>query len=79
MAASLAKKSTSEFGSGTLTPTNFTDPAVMLGASSALLQGKIMRGGMGTGMPEFGSLYTDEELWGMVAYVRTFLFQSLSK
>ena len=46
----------------------------MLSAPDALLQGKILRGGMGTGMPEFGSLYTDEELWAMVSYLRTFLF-----
>ena len=54
-------------------PADLTDPAHMLAASDALLQGKILRGGMGTGMPEFGSLYTDEELWAMVAYVRSFL------
>lgn len=29
---------------------------------------------MGTGMPEFGSLYTDKEQWAMIAYLRTFLF-----
>ncbi len=55
-------------------PADFTDAAAMLAASDALLQGKLLRGGMGTGMPEFGSLYTDEELWAMIAYVRTFLF-----
>lgn len=55
-------------------PADFTDPAHMLAASDALLQGKLLRGGMGTGMPEFGSLYTDEELWALVAYLRTFLF-----
>lgn len=55
-------------------PADFTDAAHMLAASDALLQGKLLRGGMGTGMPEFGSLYTDEELWAMVAYLRTFLF-----
>jgi mono/diheme cytochrome c family protein len=46
----------------------------MLAASDALLQGKLLRGGMGTGMPEFGSLYSDEEQWAMIAYLRTFLF-----
>jgi mono/diheme cytochrome c family protein len=55
-------------------PADFTDPGQMLSASDALLQGKLLRGGMGTGMPEFGSLYTDEELWAMVAYLRQFLF-----
>jgi cytochrome c oxidase subunit 2 len=53
---------------------DFTDAGQMLSASDALLQGKLLRGGMGTGMPEFGSLYTDEQLWAMVSYLRTFLF-----
>ena len=55
-------------------PADFTDPGQMLSASDAVLQGKILRGGMGTGMPEFGSLYTDDEMWAMAAYVRTFMF-----
>ena len=55
-------------------PLDFTDTGVMLAASDALLQGKLLRGGMGTGMPEFGSLYSDEELWAMITYLRTFLF-----
>ena len=56
-------------------PANFTDPGHMLAVSDVLLQGKLLRGGMGTGMPEFGSLYTDDELWAMVAYLRMFLFE----
>ena len=55
-------------------PADFSDPAHMLAASDVLLQGKLLRGGMGTGMPEFGSLYSDEEQWAMVAYLRMFLF-----
>jgi mono/diheme cytochrome c family protein/plastocyanin len=55
-------------------PADFTDPGHMLSASDALLHGKLLRGGMGTGMPEFGSLYTDQELWAMVSYLRTYLF-----
>jgi high-affinity iron transporter len=53
-------------------PANFTDLSLTLSASDVVLQGKLLRGGMGTGMPEFGSLYTDEELWALVAYVRSF-------
>jgi high-affinity iron transporter len=53
-------------------PANFTDASQMLGASDALLQGKVLRGGMGTGMPEWGSLYDDAELWNVVAFLRTF-------
>jgi mono/diheme cytochrome c family protein/plastocyanin len=56
-------------------PSDFTDAGMMLAASDARLQGKLLRGGMGTGMPEFGSLYTDEELWALIAYLRTFLFK----
>jgi mono/diheme cytochrome c family protein/plastocyanin len=56
-------------------PANFTDASRILAMSDAALQGKILRGGMGTGMPEFGSLYTDDELWTLVAYIRTFVFQ----
>lgn len=55
-------------------PADFTDSGMMLAASDVRLQGKLIRGGMGTGMPEFGSLYTDEELWAMITYLRAFLF-----
>ena len=47
----------------------------MLGASPALLQGKIVRGGMGTGMPYWGPIFTDEQIWSLVAYLWTFQFQ----
>jgi mono/diheme cytochrome c family protein len=56
-------------------PVDFTDAGLMLAASDVLLQGKLLRGGMGTGMPEFGSLYSDEEQWAMIAYLRKFLFR----
>lgn len=36
--------------------------------------GKLVRGGMGTGMPYWGSIFTDEELWALVDYVRSFAF-----
>ncbi|MHB1006024.1 MAG: c-type cytochrome [Chloroflexota bacterium] len=55
-------------------PADFTDAARMLSASDALLQGKMLRGGMGTGMPEWGSLYDDDTLWALVAYLRSFSF-----
>ena len=56
------------------TPANFTDPARMLGASPALLQGKILRGGMGTGMPMWGSIFTEEQIWDLIAYIYSFQF-----
>ncbi len=54
-------------------PTNFTNPE-LLGASNALLQGKILRGGMGTGMPAWGAILTDEELQALLDYLWTFQF-----
>jgi mono/diheme cytochrome c family protein/plastocyanin len=54
------------------TPTDFTDTENMYGASPALLQGKIIRGGMGTGMPYWGPIFTDEQTWDLVAYLYTF-------
>jgi high-affinity iron transporter len=56
-------------GAQALRPANFRDPGRMLGASSALLQGKIVRGGMGTGMPYWGPIFTDKQTWAMVDYL----------
>jgi mono/diheme cytochrome c family protein len=58
-------------------PTAFTDPSTMLGASPALLQGKILRGGMGTGMPMWGSIVTDQQSWDLVAYLFSFQFKEM--
>jgi mono/diheme cytochrome c family protein/plastocyanin len=55
-------------------PTNFQDPKHMLAASPALLQGKIIRGGMGTGMPSWGLIYTEAQTWAIVDYLYTFVF-----
>lgn len=61
-------------------PVNFTDPASMLGASPALLQGKILRGGMGTGMPYWGPIFTDQQTWDVIAYLYSFQFaEAVSK
>ena len=56
-------------------PVDFTDPRRMLGVSPALLQGKILRGGMGTGMPMWGSIFTEEQIWDLVAYICSFQFE----
>ena len=56
------------------TPVDFTDSKRMLGASPALLQGKILRGGMGTGMPMWGSIFTEEQIWDLIAYLYSFQF-----
>ncbi len=58
----------------TKTPADFTDASSMLGASPALLHGKIVRGGMGTGMPYWGPIFTEEQLWSVISYLWTFQF-----
>lgn len=55
-------------------PADLTDASKILGASNVLLQGKALRGGMGTGMPEWGSLYSDQQLWDVIAFIRSFTF-----
>ncbi|MCQ3936246.1 MAG: hypothetical protein DPW18_04265 [Chloroflexi bacterium] len=57
------------------TPVDFTNPRRMLGASPALLQGKILRGGMGTGMPMWGVIFTEEQIWDLIAYIYSFQFE----
>ena len=55
-------------------PVDFTDTQRMLGAAPALLQGKILRGGMGTGMPMWGSIFTEGQIWDLIAYIYSFQF-----
>ena len=55
-------------------PTDFSDAEHMLDASPAVLQGKILRGGMGTGMPSWGTIFSDEQTWALVAYLWSFQF-----
>lgn len=57
------------------TPVDFTNPIHMLGASPALLQGKILRGGMGTGMPMWGVIFTEEQIWDLIGYLYSFQFE----
>ena len=47
----------------------------MLGANSAILQGKIVRGGMGTGMPYWGPIFTEAQTWVLIGYLWTFQFE----
>jgi mono/diheme cytochrome c family protein len=63
-------------GEHTQQPANFTDAAKMLSASPAHLQGKIIRGGMGTGMPSWGPILTEDQTWQLIAYLWTFQFSS---
>jgi cytochrome c oxidase subunit 2 len=50
-------------------PADFTDARRMLAGTTALYTAKIRRGGMGTGMPYWGSIFTEEELAAVVDYV----------
>lgn len=62
------------FGHRTESPADFTHPGSMLGASSALLEGKIIRGGMGTGMPYWGPIFTERQIRALVDYLWSFQF-----
>lgn len=55
-------------------PQSFADPVTMAGGTSWIYYAKTARGGMGTGMPYFGTLFTEEEIWSLVDYLWTFLF-----
>lgn len=61
-------------GEMTAAPADFSDPSRLLSASPALLHGKILRGGMGTGMPYWGPIFTDQQIWDLVAYLYTIPF-----
>jgi mono/diheme cytochrome c family protein len=61
-------------GAHTQRPADFTDPTHMLSTSPAHLQGKIIRGGMGTGMPYWGPIFTENQTWALVAYLWSFQF-----
>jgi len=76
MAAALGQQSHAETGGDTKAPVAFTDATSMLGASPALLQGKIIRGGMGTGMPYWGPIFTEAQTWALVDYLWTFQFET---
>lgn len=58
-----------------IAPPDFTAESPLLGASPARLQGKIIRGGMGTGMPYWGPIFTEEQTWALVDYLWSFQFQ----
>jgi plastocyanin len=60
---------------GIQAPTDFTDAEHLLEAQPAKLQGLILRGGMGTGMPMWGSIFTEEQIWDLIAYLYSFQFE----
>jgi plastocyanin len=57
----------------TTVSTALNDPATMLGGSSEIYYAKLRRGGMGTGMPGFGAIFTPDETWALVSYLWTFV------
>jgi mono/diheme cytochrome c family protein len=64
--------SPSSTGEGIFSPPDFTDPKNLLGAGPALLEGKIIRGGMGTGMPYWGPIFTSQQIESLVSYLYHF-------
>lgn len=52
-------------------PVAFDDLNYMFGMRSDVLYAKLRRGGMGTDMPNFGTLLTPEETWLIVEYLWT--------
>jgi len=59
-------------GEGLVSPPDFTDPKILLGVSPALLEGKIIRGGMGTGMPYWGPIFTTQQIEALASYLYSF-------
>ncbi|GIK65441.1 MAG: hypothetical protein BroJett018_32350 [Chloroflexota bacterium] len=57
-------------------PVAFGDAAYMFGMRSDVLYAKIRRGGMGTDMPNFGTLLTPEETLKLVGYLWQLAWQS---
>ncbi len=39
-----------------------------------LLPGKILRGDIGTALPEWGWLYGDPDMWDVITFLRSFVF-----
>lgn len=55
-------------------PADFTDPQRMAAASSVILHGKLVRGGMGTGMPYWGPIFTQDQQWALVDHLWSLWF-----
>jgi cytochrome c oxidase subunit 2 len=55
-------------------PVDFTDAKTMAGGTHQIYEAKTRRGGMGTGMPNWGAIFTVQELRSLIDYLWTFLF-----
>ena len=73
-AAAVEAQGHTSLGHSPRAPAAFNDPVQMLGASSAVLHGKIIRGGMGTGMPYWGPILNERQIWTLIDYVWSFQF-----
>lgn len=60
-------------------PAAFTDPNYLFEMRGDVLYAKIRRGGMGTNMPNFGTLITREETWALVDYLWSLSFRPPSR
>ena len=69
----------SSTGEGLFSPPDFSDPKQLLGTSPALLEGKIVRGGMGTGMPYWGPIFTPAQINALVATLYNFAWNASQK
>jgi plastocyanin/mono/diheme cytochrome c family protein len=56
-------------------PADFGRARSMLGGTSELYYAKVRRGGMGTGMPSWGPIFTPDETWALVDHLWTFVFR----
>jgi plastocyanin len=59
-------------------PVAFADMSYMFHMRSDVLYAKIRRGGMGTDMPNFGTIFTTEETWALVDYLWSLSLESNS-
>ncbi len=59
-------------------PTALGDGAALFAMRADVLYAKIRRGGMGTDMPNFGTLFTPDETWALVDYVWLLAFRESS-
>ncbi|MFQ6014398.1 MAG: c-type cytochrome [Anaerolineae bacterium] len=55
-------------------PAKFSQAETMAGGTGQIYHAKIRRGGMGTGMPYWGTIFSQEETWSLVDHLWTFLF-----
>jgi mono/diheme cytochrome c family protein len=53
---------------------DFTDLAQAGTRAPAVYYAKIARGGMGTGMPNWGTILEEDDLWALAAYLQSLLF-----